>query len=827
MGTSSKTGEVRLASSNDCTTRAQVSSQDLQRGWSPGQRVSTRGRTWTIDRLHRHDRCTSFHLRAPRAALTLLHPFDRFEALASAPRWRRRGLCPTAARTLEAVLAGTSLASLDGGPAPLALPAWQRAVAYAFEDGTATRVLLADAVGLGKTIQAGLAIAALRSCDALAHALVIAPAALRDQWTDELASRLGLLAWTADPPGWRSARAALPPGVNAWAAHPLVITSIDYVKQPDVLAAAAAVPWDLLVVDEAHNAGTGSDRRVAADALAARSTRVLLVTATPHAGDDDGFEALCAIGARHGPAPLLVRRRREDAGLAPGCRLRVLRVPPSAAERAMHDDLREYARQVLDEHRPGTALAMAWLVKRAASSPAALLRSVERRRSLLASSGPQEAAAPWLPFDDEVDERDEGDDRAPASIGVAGLADCERELRLLDGLSHRAAAAAGSWRKGERLVRWLGATGEPLVVFTEYRDTLAALLAMLPSSCPVAVLHGGLGRGARADALGRFLGGEARVLAATDVAGEGLNLQGAARTVVSIEMPWTPSRLEQRVGRVDRIGQRWPARAACLVGRGGPEESVLARVTGRARRAATALGSSGDHRLDELALLASALGIHGAPARTGAPPFADRTSQAPAVERDDAAALAWLVRSAVRRAGRPCGALDAPGNDIPWVRLRRRAARRATDGLVMVFVVEAQAPSGRTTAETAVALHVALARGALRMPVRRWLRALAALLVPLAARAAEAQLSARIQAFRGRTLAEIGRLALDEQDDETTPPPVQAGLFDRRAITEAARRQAVRVARAADRDSRLAGLESDLQPGCVLAPTPVAAFMGW
>ena len=133
-------------------------------------------------------------------------------------------------------------------------------------------------------------------------------------------SRLGLSAWTADPAAWRSARAKLPPGVNAWAAHPLVVASIDYVKQPDVLAAAAAVPWDLLVVDEAHNAGVGSDRRVAADALAARSTRVLLVTATPHAGDDDGFEALCAIGARGpgDPAPRLVRRRREEAGLAPG-----------------------------------------------------------------------------------------------------------------------------------------------------------------------------------------------------------------------------------------------------------------------------------------------------------------------------------------------------------------------------------------------------------------------------------------------------------------------------------------------------------------------------
>jgi hypothetical protein len=277
--------------------------------------VFARARPWTIDRLARAGRIVTIDLRGPADTLTLLHPFDRISAC-PAPGWRRARIGGSAAPALDAAIGGTGLAALDGGRAPLALPSWQLAAACAFEQGTALRVLLADAVGLGKTVQAGLALATLRAAGALDHALVLVPAGLREQWARELEARLGLQSWTADPLSWRAAQARLPPGTSAWCAHPLVLSSIDFVKQPDVLAAAAAVSWDVLVVDEAHNAGPGSDRRAAVHALASGAARLLLVTATPHAGDDEGFESLCTLGARAGEtAPLLVRRAREDVGL--------------------------------------------------------------------------------------------------------------------------------------------------------------------------------------------------------------------------------------------------------------------------------------------------------------------------------------------------------------------------------------------------------------------------------------------------------------------------------------------------------------------------------
>jgi len=483
-----RTGQNRGTNCEDVAPRAV---QDLPRECAPGAHVAARGRTWIVTRVDRYARCGVVALASARSALSLIVPIDRIEAVAGRGRWRRARMGRVAQTVLTSMVGGTSFAPLRGGAAGLVLLPWQSAVASAFDGGAATRVLLADAVGLGKTIQAGLAVTALRARDPASRVLVLAPAGVRDQWADEWDTRLGLRAWVADPAACRRAGAELPAGVTPWAAHSLVVASIDYVKQPDVLAAALAVWWDLVIVDEAHNVGAGSDRRTAAHALASSSARVLLVTATPHAGQDEAFAALCAIGARGGEGdPCLVRRTRAHVGLGASARLRMLQVPPSASERRMHDTLRVYARQVWDEGLPGGALAMAWLLKRAASSPVALARSIAHRQAQLGGPRSPTSAAPWLPFDDEVDERDDADTLAPEALGAPGLSNADRERRLMDALATDALAACREWRKGLALARWLRRSREPAVVFTEYRDTLDALLPVL-DGVAVAVLHGG------------------------------------------------------------------------------------------------------------------------------------------------------------------------------------------------------------------------------------------------------------------------------------------------------------------------------------------------
>jgi hypothetical protein len=126
-------------------------------------------------------------------------------------------------------------------------------------------------------------------------------------------------------------------------------------------------------------------------------------------------------------------------------------------------------------------------------------------------------------------------------------------------------------------------------VFTEYRDTLTALAARFAAWSPLQ-LHGGMTARERRDATHGFSSGKAALLLATDAASEGLNLHQHCRLVVNLELPWTPARLEQRVGRVDRIGQRRPVHAVHLVASRTSEETVVARLILRTQRAANALG---------------------------------------------------------------------------------------------------------------------------------------------------------------------------------------------------------------------------------------------
>ena len=127
--------------------------------------------------------------------------------------------------------------------------------------------------------------------------------------------------------------------------------------------------------------------------------------------------------------------------------------------------------------------------------------------------------------------------------------------------------------------------GEPIDIFTEYRDTLHRLAAALPHALQ---LHGGLSSGERRPSVAAF--NRRRRLLATDAAADGLNLQRRCRLVVNYELPWNPARLEQRIGRVDRIGQRRRVHAISLIARDTAEDFVVASLMRRLARVAATLG---------------------------------------------------------------------------------------------------------------------------------------------------------------------------------------------------------------------------------------------
>jgi superfamily II DNA or RNA helicase len=572
------------------------------------QLVRVRGAHWRITDVRSYDACRLVTAVAAggasrRLVRRFVLPFEDVVPVAATARARRVGL-PRWRRACRALIASDrrpdSLTSAAG--ARMDLMPHQLEPALAVVRGDGTRVMLADEVGLGKTVQAGLILAELLARHAVERALILTPAGLRPQWHDELASRFAIDAAHADASAFRERCAGLPIGENPWATAPVAIASLDYVKRAEVLPAAAACTWDIVIVDEAHTAVGDSDRCAAIRALASRAPYVILLTATPHNGDDRAFATICGIGSVSARAasfgvtaqtddepPLLVFRRTREAIRAGAIRrVHTLRIRPSPAERRMHDALARFRRAVRDEHG-ARALALSVLDKRAFSSAWALAQSVDRRLQTLAGQTPdaweQQLALPLAGADGDVDTAD----TAPLWPEGLSLSDADRERDLLAIVARAAhAAVRDAESKIDALRRVLERTGESAIVFTEYRDTAEHVRAAIGTPL---LLHGGLSRAARTAVIQAFLRDARAVLVATDAAGQGLNLHQHCRLVVNLELPWNPMRLEQRIGRVDRIGQRRPVHAVHLVAAGTREERILSRLRRRVAVARRAIGA--------------------------------------------------------------------------------------------------------------------------------------------------------------------------------------------------------------------------------------------
>ncbi len=563
----------------------------------------------------------------------------------SLARWRHVACAGLAA----AVPRWTSLRA--AAHADLAVIPFQLEPALAVTRGDGCRLLIADDVGLGKTIEAGLIVAETVTRTPDARVLIVSPAGLRDQWREELESRFSLHTEVLDAAGVARTGARLAPDVNPWAVHPIVITSIDYVKRPDVMRSLEALLWDVIVFDEAHTLAGRSDRGAAAAALAGRSRCVVMLSATPHSGDEDAFTRLCAVGDLGASFPLITfRRTRAGVGLPHDRRSCLLRVRPTAAEAVMHRKLREYTELITQQaadsaSAPAAALVATMLMRRACSSAASLWRSLQRRLTLLAGDAISERDQLALPFVSAEDDEEPG-----AELGVAGLGNAAEERRWLEHLLSLSKEASLRESKLLAIRRYLVRANEPALVFTEYRDTLQHLATSLARFEPLQ-LHGGLTSSERRRALREFTEGASRLLLATDAASEGLNLHHRCRLVVSLELPWTPVRLEQRIGRVDRLGQSRRVHAVQLVVADTAEESVVSRFVQRTERIRVALDGSGiAHDRDvslrqEAALdatrLQSARALHGSRDVT---PYAGQSVLAIAKRRGASRGRVWAVR---------------------------------------------------------------------------------------------------------------------------------------------------------------------------------------
>ncbi len=568
---------------------------------APGSIVTVRGQPWRVARVDEFDRCSVVTLNAAHSKrLRVIEPFDRVIATGTRRviRRHRRSVLNTALGTIAA--ARPALGLWTAASADIELLPYQLEPALAVLRG-ATRLLIADAVGLGKTIQAGLILSELRERGWMDRALIVCPAGLRETWAAELRRRFGIESDILDHASVAATVATVPPGINPWTTHATAIASIDYVKRAEVLAAICEAPIDLIIADEAHHLTPATDRGAAIGRIASQTPWCVLISATPHSGDDGAFYYLTRMGALVEPNTIC-RRSRRPAARPGGRRERLVRIRPAANEVELLRAVEDYAQAIWRGNGagdPAARLVAITIAKRAASSPLALERTLRRRLLLL--DGGFEPSQPPLPWD-ETDQTD--DCGAPTVLAVPGLSSSAEERaaveRLLSLITRSGRAAKLAW-----LSRSLARLGEPAIVFTEYRDTLEAVVAALPTHLRVKSICGSTPIGERHGAIDAFNHGGVDVLVATDTAGEGLNLHHRCRLVIDVELPWNPLRLEQRIGRVDRLGQRRRVHGLRLFHPDTFEERVLERLQLRRRR-----GDLADERepLDESAVAASAFG---------------------------------------------------------------------------------------------------------------------------------------------------------------------------------------------------------------------------
>ncbi|MBM3751377.1 MAG: DEAD/DEAH box helicase [Acidimicrobiia bacterium] len=438
------------------------------------------------------------------------------------------------------------------------------------------RVLIADGVGMGKTVQAGLLLHTIVARQPDARCLVVAPATLLHQWAEELRSRFSLTTRVADTPALARLRAAAPYLSNPWFQPGIWLASPDFLKQPHVHDAMPATPWSLLVCDEAHQLSGDSQRHQAIHRLAAAADAVLLLTATPHDGDAGRYRRLLALGSCGDALTIFQRSRpRGDARR----RTRWVRVPLSAEDVRVLRAIDAFERTT----RPADALSGLGLIcalfrRRALSSPAALGRSLERR--LMSLDGRDEPRDVWQQqglFDNDILAADENEIlSSPSGVPL------DRERAWIRRLQHLCSGDRHGGRT-RGLAALLRRSHDAAVIFTHYRDSLPAILAALPSSRQTTTMHGGMTPVEQQQAVRAFLDRRVDTLVATDVASQGLNLQSAARWAINFDVPWTPLRLEQRIGRVDRIGQTRRVHATILTTRHRCDVDARERLHTRAQ----------------------------------------------------------------------------------------------------------------------------------------------------------------------------------------------------------------------------------------------------
>jgi len=586
--------------------------------FSPGSLVSARGREWVVLTGSTSESIRVRPVTGSEADQTVIHlplePEPLREARFPGPDARQLGGNDAALLLRDALIL-----SLRRGAGPFRSfgqisvepRAYQLVPLLMALKLDPVRLLIADDVGVGKTIEALLIARELLDRGDIDRTVVLCPPHLVDQWVTELEVRFHIRAVAVTAQSARRLEHSIPPGVSIFSVHPHTVVSLDYIKSRERRDHFLQACPDFVIVDEAHTcAATGQGRHQRHELLkglaASASRHLVLLTATPHSGDDAAFYRLLGlldpaferltdlVGAererlRERLANNFVQRRRadiaewQDGDLFPRRETRELTYTLSGAWEAFFNAVLDYCAEVVAAGEENTQrqrlnfLGTLALLRCAASSPVAAVLALrtragedlgpEAREDLLdrVFDGDSDAL-----IDDDVEPPLGSDDPALAAL----IAQAERLAGQADDPKLKLASdnVAELVNEGFNVVVFCRFIATAHYVGRHFADNLAGATVevitgeMQPEDRQERVAH--MGEAERA-----------RVLIATDCLSEGVNLQDYFDAVVHYDLSWNPTRHEQREGRVDRFGQSSRiVRATLLYGVNNPVDGAVLQV---------------------------------------------------------------------------------------------------------------------------------------------------------------------------------------------------------------------------------------------------------
>ena len=518
------------------------------------------------------------------------------------------------------------------------LPHQIEAVYHYVLESPRIRFLIADDPGAGKTIMAGLILKELQYRRLVRRVLIVAPGHLKYQWQREMKERFQVSFAIVDRARMESAW-----GENVWEERDTCITSIDFIKRDEIRTTLRTARWDLVIVDEAHKMSAyayqgrervkvdKTKRYQVGEILSRQANHVLFLTATPHRGDEENFRlfldllrpgffaqtALLKQSVEQKDNPIFVRRLKEDmkrfdgSDIFPPRHVHTVPFRLTADESALYNGVTRYVQDYFDKAKENRSISFALVIlqRRLTSSTHAIYESLRRRKARLEellelpekirqNQGQDYLRARNISAE-ELEEMAEEDrlriEEQLEHLTIAkNIEDVRAEIAELDRLIAQADRVRGQEIESklvglrDHVLRHL--SERKLLIFTEFRDTLDYLVDKLRGwGYDVTTIHGQLNMDARIEAEHEFRD-NAQIMVATEAAGEGINLQFCS-LMVNYDIPWNPNRLEQRMGRVHRYGQRYEVHIWNAISRDTREGQILERLFEKLDRMKDALGS--------------------------------------------------------------------------------------------------------------------------------------------------------------------------------------------------------------------------------------------